>query len=230
MTGDLGRKGAARRRPELARLLRLMVITTPHPACGRPLPEVVAECVEAGATAVELRDKEASSHTLFRLATELRDILEEKNTLLIVNDRLDVALAAGAHGVHLGPGDLPVREARRIAPPDFLIGYSTDTTEDAEQAAAAGADFLGVGAVFGTKSKSGLAEEAIGPDRVREVLASQGLPGLGIGGITAANAASVARTGAGVAVLGAVMGAREPAEIVRLIRAEVERAWSSLGL
>ena len=123
-----------------------------------------------------------------------------------------------------------MREARRIAPPDFLIGYSTDTTEDAEQAAAAGADFLGVGAVFGTKSKSGLAEEAIGPDRVREVLASPGLPGLGIGGITAANAASVARTGAGVAVLGAVMGAREPAEIVRLIRAEVDRAWSSLGL
>ncbi len=134
-----------------------------------------------------------------------------------MNDRLDVALACGADGVHLGPEDIPVAAARKVVPPAFLIGYSTDDPQGATGAAADGADYLGVGAVYGTLSKEGLAEEAIGPDRVAEVLSASGLPGVGIGGITPQNAAPVFATGAGVAVLGAVMDADLPGEAVRAL-------------
>lgn len=213
----------------LRQRLRLMVVTSPRPACGRPLVDVVAECAAAGATAVELRDKQASGRELFRLARRLLEVLRATGALFLVNDRLDVALAAGAHGVHLGPEDLPVARARELAPPGFVIGYSTDDPREAVEAARTGADYLGVGAVFGTRTKEGLAGEAIGPERVREVLEAAGLPGVGIGGITPENAGAVARTGAGVAAVGAVLGARRPAEAVRALRAAVDRAWAETG-
>ena len=193
----------------------LMVITHPQPACGRPLEQVVAECVDAGAPAIQLRDKTADSRALTSTAQRLLAITKSAGATLIVNDRLDVALGTGADGVHLGPDDLTVSAARDIAPPDFIIGYSTDDPEEARRAAAAGADYLGVGAVFGTRSKPGLADEAIGPDRVRLVRAASGLPCLGIGGITLENASEVLETGAGIAVLSTVMSASDPAAVVR---------------
>ena len=202
-------------RPDPAGRLRLMVITKPQPACGRPLRDVVAECLDAGATAIQLRDKTASARELGALAADLRRLTGDADALLIVNDRLDVALAAGADGVHLGPDDLPVAAARSVAPPHFLIGRSTDDPATARRAAADGADYLGVGAVYGTRSKPGLADEAIGPGRVREVLRAAGLPGVGIGGITPENATAVFETGAGVAVISSVMDAPRPREVVR---------------
>lgn len=202
-----------------------MVVTSPRPACGRPLAEVAVECAAAGATAVELRDKEATGRELFGLARSLRQVLRGTGTLFLVDDRLDVALAAGADGVHLGPDDLPVARARALAPPGFVIGYSTDDPARARRAAADGADYLGVGAVYGTRTKPGLEEEAIGPARVAEVLRAAGLPGVGIGGITASNATAVARAGAGVAVVGAVMEADDPAAACRALRAAVNGAW-----
>lgn len=192
-----------------------MVLTRPRPACGRPLTEVARACAEAGATAIQLRDKEADGRALYERAVAIREALAGLPALLLVNDRVDVALAAGADGAHLGPDDLPLAEARRLVPEDFLLGYSTDDPEEGRRAAAAGADYLGVGAVFGTRSKEGPAEEAIGPARVREVLRAAGLPGVGIGGIDPGNAAAVARTGAGIAVLGAVMEAPDPGAAVR---------------
>lgn len=193
----------------------LMVITHPLPACGRPLEEVVAECVDAGAPAIQLRDKTANGGALTSTAERLRAVTKSAGATLIVNDRLDVALAAGADGVHLGPDDLTVSAARRIVPSDFIIGYSTDDPEEARRAAAAGADYLGVGAVFGTRSKPGLADEAIGPDRVRLVREASRLPCLGIGGITLQNAPEVLETGAGLAVLSAVMSAAAPVAVVQ---------------
>lgn len=192
-----------------------MVLTQPRPVCGRPLEEVVIECVRAGATAIQLRDKTAESGALLATAIRLRAVTAPAGVPLVVNDRLDVALAAGADGVHLGPDDLPVRAARELSPPGFLIGYSTDDPDEARRAAAAGADYLGVGAVFGTRSKPGLAAEAIGPDRVRAVLDASRRPCLGIGGITTGNAASVYATGAGIAVLSAVMSSPDPGLAVR---------------
>lgn len=193
----------------------LMVITHPRPACGRPLERVVAECVDAGAPAIQLRDKTANSRALAATAARLRAITRSAGATLIVNDRLDVALATGADGVHLGPDDLPVAAARDIAPPDLIVGYSTDDPQEARRAAAAGADYLGVGAVFGTRSKPSLANEAIGPGRVRLVREAGRLPCLGIGGITPQNAPAVLATGAGIAVLSAVMAASHPGAVVR---------------
>ena len=193
----------------------LMVITHPRPACGRPMEQVVAECVAAGAPAIQLRDKTADSRALATTAARLRAVTKSAGATLIVNDRLDVALATGADGVHLGPDDLTVPAARDIAPPDFIIGYSTDDPAEARRAATAGADYLGVGAVFGTRSKPGLADEAIGPDRVRLVREASGLPCLGIGGITLQNAPDVLATGAGIAALSTVMSAPDPAAVVR---------------
>ena len=205
---------------ELRTRLMLMVITTPRPACGRPLPDVVSECLAAGATAIQLRDKGGDARALAETGRALLARTREAGALLLVNDRLDVALAIGAGGVHLGPRDLPVAAARRISPDGFLIGYSTDDPSAARRAAEEGADYLGVGAVYGTRTKPGLEEEAIGPDRVGEVLRSAGLPGVGIGGIGPGNAGPVYATGAGVAVISAVMGAPRPADAVRAILAE----------
>lgn len=199
-----------------------MVVTHPRPSSGRSTQDVVRECLEAGATAVQLRDKEATDEALYEAARRLGDLAGEHGALLIVNDRFDVALAAGADGVHLGPLDLPIEIVRTHAGDDLLIGYSTDDPVAGMLAARAGADYLGVGAVFGTRSKPGLAEEAIGPGRVGQVLHAAGLPGVGIGGITPENAAAVFETGAGVAVLGAVMHADRPGDVVRRLLAVAE--------
>ncbi len=200
--------------PPLADRLRLMVLTRPDPAAG-PLPDVVDACLEAGATALQLRHEGAAGEALFREARELRPVARRHGALFLVNDRIDVALAAGADGAHLGPEDLPLAAARDAVPDDFVLGFSTDEPERARRAAEEGADYLGVGAVYGTRSKEGLEDEAVGPERVGEVLEAAGLPGVGIGGITPDNAGPVYRAGAGVAVLGAVMDAPEPAAVVR---------------
>lgn len=207
--------------------LRLMILTHPSPASGRPLEEVVAECLAAGATAVQLRDKQATDEQLYEQAIRLADIAHEHDALLIINDRFDVALAAGADGVHLGPEDLPVEVVRLHAGEDLLIGYSADAPLAGVLAAGAGADYLGVGAVYGTHSKPGLEDEAVGPQRVAEVLHAAGLPGVGIGGISPENAADVFATGAGVAVLSAVMHAERPGEAVRRLVEAYRRAEAS---
>lgn len=198
----------------LAERLRLMVITRPEPRAG-PLADVIDACLAAGATAVQLRHKDADDLRLLRQARDLLPVVHRHGGLFLVNDRIDVALAAGADGAHLGPEDLPVAAAREVVPEDFVLGHSTDDPDRARRAAREGADYLGVGAVYGTRSKEGLEDEAIGPRRVGEVLKAAGLPGVGIGGITPGNAGPVFRGGAGVAVLGAVMDAEEPAAVVR---------------
>ena len=208
----------------LAARIRLMVLTTPSPACGNSLSSVVSECLEAGCRAIQLRDKEASGLVLYEQALELRELTRPFGALLFVNDRLDVALAAGADGVHLGPDDIPVEVVRKHVQRPFLVGYSTDDPAIGRAAAGAGADYLGVGAVYGTKSKIGLEEETVGPARVGELARTTGLPCVGIGGITPENAQAVAEQGAGVAVLGAVMHAERPGEVVERLLREIARA------
>ena len=210
----------------LLRRLRLMILTHPRPASGDDLVDVARACVRAGATCVQLRDKNATDEDLLSLATQIGAVARAGDALFLLNDRFDVALAAGADGVHLGPDDIPVSDVRRCVPPEFVIGFSTDDPELALEAARQGASYVGVGAVFGTASKPGLREEAIGPGRVGEVLRRARLPGVGIGGITPENAGRVAAQGAGVAVLGAVMESARPTEVVRALRAAVDAAWS----
>jgi len=201
--------------------LRLIVITD-FGLTHDPL-NVVRRALAAGAPAVQLRHKTATPARLLELAREIRDLTRAAGALLFVNDRLDVALAAGADGVHLGPEDLPVAAARAVAPDGFLIGYSTDRPDRAARAVRDGADYIGCGAVFGTTSKQ-VDGERIGPAGLERVVRAVDRPVVGIGGIDTDNVRQVAATGAaGAAVIGAVMAAPDPAAAVRSLLRPFER-------
>ena len=205
------------------RRLRLIVITDSDLAAPRGVVAVVGQVLRAGAPAVQLRDKGMPPRQLLPLARRLRDDTRGAGALFFVNDRLDLALAAGADGVHLGPEDLPVAAARRIAPPGFLVGYSADDAAAARGAVAAGADYIGCGPIFTTRTKAD-AGEAIGLGRLGEVARSVDVPVVGIGGVTVRNSLQVFAAGAAVcAVVSAVMGATNPERAVRdLLRAGTE--------
>lgn len=207
----------------LARRLGLIVVTDPGTA-GRPLAEVVRAALRGGAPAVQLRLKDGPAREMVALARVLLAETRAAGALLFVNDRVDVALAAGADGAHMGEDDLPVEAARRIVPPGFLLGRSTDTVEAALQAQADGADYVGVGPVYATGSKAD-AGEPVGTGRIAAVAAAVRIPVVGIGGCAAENAAAVARAGAaGVAVISAVMRAPDPEAAARALLAAVEGA------
>jgi thiamine-phosphate pyrophosphorylase len=196
--------------------LRLIVITDRRLASPRSVQQVVEDALAAGASAVQLRDKDADAAELLQLARSLLGPVRAAGALLFVNDRLDVAMTAGADGVHLGPDDLPVEAARRVAPPGFLIGYSTDDPVLARRAERDGASYIGCGAVFGTTTKQDVGDERIGLERLSDVVQSVSIPVVAIGGITPANVADARRTGAaGVAVVGAVMSAADTGRAVR---------------
>jgi thiamine-phosphate pyrophosphorylase len=212
--------------------LRLIVITDARLAAPRTIEDVLRSALEAGAPAVQLRKKAASSADLFEDALALRRLTRDFGALLFINDRLDIAVAAEADGVHLGPGDLPVAAARvaarKAGRPDLLIGASTDHPDRARSHAADGAAYIGCGAVFGTRSKPEVADERIGTDRLRQVVDAVSIPVVGIGGITPGNVAAVADAGAhGAAVIGAVMAAEDPAAAVRALLAPFPRRGST---
>jgi thiamine-phosphate pyrophosphorylase len=170
---------------------------------------VVAEALAAGAPAIQLRNKGESPRELLALGRELRVLTQNAGALLFVNDRIDVALSLGADGVHLGPDDLPVAAARRIATEGFLIGRSADDPDVASRAVEEGADYIGCGTVFGTSTKAD-AGDVIGLDGLERVVGAVAVPVIGIGGITQERVDQVARTGAtGAAVVGAVMSSTD---------------------
>ncbi len=208
----------------LAHRLRLTVITDEALAQPRTLSDVVREALAAGAPTIQLRLKGASARELLEAAHALLPIVHSAGALFIVNDRVDVALAAGADGVHLGPDDPPVPDARNVAvqtlgavADTFIVGASVDTIDEATRAEVEGASYLGVGAVYETTNKSD-AGGVIGLEGLRRVVDAVSIPVVGIGGVTAERAYAIAQTGAsGCAVIGAVMGSPEPGEAVRAL-------------
>lgn len=209
---------------ELAGRLRLVLVTDPECGDGRSIADVVAAALRAGTPAVQLRWKEGNAREMAALARALLERTRPAGALLLVNDRLDVALATGADGVHLGQDDLPAAAARRLAPPRFLIGVSAETPELARRARADGADYVGVGPVFATRSKPD-AGAAVGPERIGAVARAAGVPVVGIGGITEENARAVADAGAaGVAVIHAVMRAPDPEAAARALLSAFDAA------
>ena len=196
----------------------------------RALSDVVREALAAGAPTIQLRLKGASARELFEAARTLIPLVRSAGGLFIVNDRLDVALAAGADGAHLGPDDPPVSDARAVvwetlgaAADGFVLGCSLDTPDAAARAEAEGADYLGVGAVYATANKSN-AGDVIGLEGLQRVVEAVSIPVVGIGGITPERAKAVAETGAcGTAVIGAVMGSPEPAKAVRALLSPIGR-------
>jgi len=210
--------------------LRLIVITDATLAAPRNILDVLRECLEAGAPAVQLRDKHATARELYQQAVALRALTRQFDALFFVNDRFDVALAAGADGVHVGPHDVPIAELRAVAPAGFLIGGSTDDPDTARQLERAGASYIGCGAVFGTTTKTDLGDERIGTKGLKRVVDAISLPVVAIGGITADNAALAAAAGAaGVAVVSAVMKADAPGDVVRAVLEAFPRARPALA-
>jgi thiamine-phosphate pyrophosphorylase len=173
---------------------------------------------------VQLREKHRSARARYELGLELRAVTREHDLALVVNDRIDLAAAVDADGVHLGDDDLPVAVARDRLGPDALVGRSVATVAGAREAAAAGADYLGLGALYRTDTKPDADAEGLGPERVRAVTEAVSVPVVGIGGVTAATAADVVAAGAdGVAVVSAIVAADDPAAAARELRAAVER-------
>lgn len=197
----------------------LYAITDRRLAGGRSSAEVMEKAILGGVTLVQLREKEAGGREMVEEAQALLKVTRRYGIPLIINDRLDVALAVGAEGVHLGQEDIPCRLARQILGPEKIIGVSASTVEEAVQAERDGADYLGVGAVFptGTKADAG---EAIGLDVLAAIKARVKIPVVAIGGINAANAAQVAATGVdGLAVVSAIVAAADPEEAARRLLA-----------
>lgn len=194
------------------RLSGLYVIT--EPALRDPL-ETARAVLQAGVRLLQLRDKTATTRQLVQIGQQLRALARQHDARLIVNDRLDVALAVEADGVHLGQDDLPVSLARRIAGKHLLIGVSAETVDEARQAEADGADYLGVGPMFATPTKPD-AGAPVGPERLRAIKHAVRIPVFGIGGITLQNAPAVLNAGAdGICVISAIVGATDPEAAAR---------------
>ncbi|MCQ2079861.1 MAG: thiamine phosphate synthase [archaeon] len=171
--------------------------------------EAARLCYEAGADVVQLRLKDADGGEMLRIAKEIQAIANEHSKFFIVNDRLDVAILAGADGVHLGQSDIPVKEARRLAGEDMLIGVSVDNVEEAVKAVEDGADYLGVGAIFNTSTKPD-AEQGIGLDAIYEIRQAVDVPIVAIGGLNKGNILDCIHVGAdGVAVVSAIMAQKD---------------------
>lgn len=210
----------------LAQRLRVYLVADPDQASGDVL-QIVKTALAAGVTAVQLRTKGRTDRETLALGKAIAETCRQFGALFLVNDRLDLALILGADGVHLGVDDIPVREARRVAPTEFVIGFSPETDEQAKAAGAEGANYLGVGPVYGSASKLD-AGAAIGIATIRHRAELAGIPIIGIGGITPENAAPVVAAGAvGVAVVGAILRATKPDLVTRELLTAVESGRST---
>lgn len=202
----------------------LYVIADPALSRGRSLLEVARAALEGGADAVQIRDKSSPACNLSRVTGEIQPLARKFGAALLVNDRVDVALVAGADGAHVGQDDLPAREARRLLPRPRLVGVSAGTREEALRAAKDGADYVGVGPVFATSSKPD-AGEPLGLDLLAEIAAAVSIPVVAIGGITADNVAGVFAAGvAGAAVVSAVVSAEDITAAARALKRRIAEA------
>jgi thiamine-phosphate pyrophosphorylase len=188
----------------------LYLVTDRNQTNGRDLLWVVEQALEAGVKAVQLREKDLSGRDLFFLAQRTRRLCQDYNAALLVNDRIDVALAVDADGVQLGETSLPLGAARDLMGPRKLLGASTHSLEECQQAQRCGADFLVFGPVYFTPSKA-IFGAPQGLDALRQIVENIQLPVYAIGGIKAENVAQAKSMGIrGVALISAVIGADDP--------------------
>lgn len=197
----------------------------------RKTREIVEAAIAGGVDVVQVREKDAGAREQLKIARDLRSLTQDADVPLIVNDRVDVAKAADADGVHLGDDDLPVAEAREQLGEEAIVGRSVSTVAGAREAEAAGADYLGVGAVFATDSKDDLQDEEydIGLEPIEAIDEAVDVPMVAIGGITRDNASEVVRAGAdGVAVISAITAADDPEAATRDLDGAVRDAKKTL--
>ncbi|MDH3196970.1 MAG: thiamine phosphate synthase [Candidatus Krumholzibacteria bacterium] len=204
------------------RIGRLHVVTDTTVQKRYTHEEIAALAVAGGARDIQLRDKRMHDEELVATARRTLALCADAGAVLIVNDRVEVARVARAHGVHLGRADTPIAEARALLGPSVIIGATAGTLTQALEAQAAGADYVGFGHIFPTASKH-KSTPPVGLEGLREVCAALRIPVIAIGGITADNAADVLAAGAwGVAVIGAVCAAPDPEAAARALARATE--------
>ncbi|MGC9197133.1 MAG: thiamine phosphate synthase [Syntrophobacteraceae bacterium] len=209
--------------------LRLYLVTDRALSGGRSLEEIVYQSVAEGVTAVQVREKEATARQFLEQGTALRQATSKLGVPLIVNDRVDIALACGADGVHLGQSDMPCALARQILGDEMIIGVSVSTLEEAMAAQAEGADYLGVGPLFATSTKAD-ALPATGLALLGAIRRAARIPLVGIGGINQTNAPEVILAGAnGVAIVSAIIAHPDPGGAARSLRSKIDAALKEVN-
>jgi thiamine-phosphate pyrophosphorylase len=187
--------------------LSLYLVADAEHAAGRDLVRLVSEAVLGGVTIIQLRAKGSGTREFLGLATRMAAALKSGSIPLIINDRVDIALACGADGVHLGQDDMPLGKARELLGSTKIIGVSANTLKEAREAERFGADYIGLGPVYATASKD-TDLPVLGPEGIRRMRQKLDIPIIAIGGIDAGNAADVMNAGAaGIAVVSAILGA-----------------------
>jgi thiamine-phosphate pyrophosphorylase len=173
------------------------------------LTKIIAQSVSGGVSIVQLREKNNSSLSFYKKASALKQLLNELSIPLIINDRVDIALAVGADGIHIGQDDLPLPVVKKMIPEDMIVGVSVSTLEEALKAERNGADYIGVGSVFPTKTKQDATLMAL--EDLGEICRGVSIPAVAIGGITADNISALSESGlSGTAVVSAIMNADNP--------------------
>ena len=201
-------------------MLKLYAVTDRTWLGGKSLEEAVEQAILGGVTCVQLREKELDEDELIEAASKLADICHRHNIPLIVNDNYEAALKSGADGVHVGIEDAPVKEIRRIAGSNFIIGATAKTVEQARLAEASGADYLGVGAVFPSPTKKNALR--ITPDMLSEICGSVTIPAVAIGGISLENAHEIKGCGqVGIAVVSAIFAAEDIKKAAEALKKEI---------
>jgi thiamine-phosphate pyrophosphorylase len=189
---------------------------------GRSLFDAVRRAIQGGVTLVQLREKNISSREFFELAVNLKKVVNSFNVPLIINDRLDIALAADADGLHIGQEDLPIESARRLLN-GKILGYSVENVKQSVYGEQNGADYLGAGTVFATSSKED-ACEPIGLDTLKEIKQAVSIPVVGIGGINESNIGAVKKTGIdGISVISAILGKKD----IKNAAKKLSQVWNS---
>ena len=201
----------------------LYLVTDRFLAGNRSIEEIVREGIAGGVTVVQIREKSCGTRQFLDQAFGLRSVTSASGIPLIINDRVDIALACEAEGVHLGQEDMNCRLARRIAGKDMIIGVSVSTLDEALAAEAEGADYLGVGPLFATLTKPD-ALPPTGLALLSEIRRAVHIPLVGIGGITPDNAEDVILSGAdGIAVVSAIVAHAEPESAARQLHATIRK-------
>ena len=208
----------------------LYLVTDRRLAKGRTTLDIIRAAVQGGVTCVQLREKTCPTREFITTALTIREFLQVRGIPLIINDRVDVAQAVGADGVHLGQSDMPLGLARALVNDSMLIGISVESLEEAVQAEAGGADYLGVGPIYPTPTKADAATP-LGLQGLRAIRQAVSLPLVSIGGLNLQNAAPVIHHGAdGIAVVSAIVAAADPEQAAQELRREIIRARASMDL
>jgi thiamine-phosphate pyrophosphorylase len=207
----------------------LYLVTDRGLSRGRSTLEIVRAAVRGGVTCVQLREKTCSTREFIAEALRIKSFLDSSSVALIINDRVDVALAVAADGVHLGQSDMPLAAARSIVGDSMVIGISVESRQDAVEAESGGADYLGVSPIFVTPTKTDTAAP-LGLAGLQAIRRAVKIPLVGIGGLNRGNAAEVVRSGAdGVAVVSAIVAAEDPEQAARDLRREIDTARRPWG-